>query len=113
MQISMSNKTLKNIDDIFAYLSNISDNYANKTITNIYEFINKLKYFPHIGRYVPELLDKHYRERICDNYRIIYLFSESYNTIFIRYILNAKQNSNQFFKVHKDELNYFLHQNFI
>lgn len=104
MQISMSNRTFQNIDDIFAYLSNISDEYANKIVSNIYDIIDKSKDFPYIGRYVPELSDKHYRERICNSYRIIYFVSEFYNTIFIRYIFSGKQNSNLFFKVHKDEL---------
>lgn len=54
----------------------ISTNYANKVIRNIYENIYSIQKVPYIGRYVPELLDNSYRERICGNYRIIYFVSE-------------------------------------
>ena len=65
---------------------------------------------PYIGRYVPELDDKRYRELICEDYRIIYFVSEKNNTIYIRYIFCTKQNSNLFFELHKKELKKFLNQ---
>lgn len=98
---------------ITKFSSKISTNYSNKVIRDIYSTIDSIKDAPYIGRYVPELSDKHYRERICRNYRIIYLVSEKRNTIFIRYIISEKQNSNLFFEVHKKELFNFLNQLFI
>ena len=98
---------------ITKFSAKISTNYSNKVIRDIYATIDSIKDAPYIGRYVPELSDKHYRERICGNYRIIYVVSKKHNTIFIRYIISGKQNSNLFFEVHKKELFNFLNRLFI
>ena len=82
MEISISNKAQSNIENITKFTLKISTNYANRIVNEIYSTIDSIKVAPYIGRYVPELSDKHYRERICGNYRIIYLVSEKYNTIF-------------------------------
>lgn len=113
MNISISNRAYSNMRSITKFSAKISTNYSNKVIRNIYSTIYSIKDAPYIGRYVPELLDKHYRERICGNYRIIYLISEKHNTIFIRYIISGKQNSNLFFKVHEKELFDFFYRLFI
>lgn len=97
---------------ITKFSSKISTNYANRVVNEIYSTIYLIKDSPYIGRYVPELSNKHYRERICGNYRIIYVVSEKYNTIFIRYIISGKQNSNLFFEVHKKEIFNFLNRLF-
>ena len=65
--------------------------------------IYNLQDSPYIGRYVPELSDKHFRE----------LISEKDKTIFICYIFCGRQNSNLFFKVHEKELFDFFNQLFI
>lgn len=113
MTISISNKAYNNLRKIAKYLSKISRNYANKIIHNIYSAIESIKNYPHIGRFVPELQNKYYQERICGNYRIIYVVSEKYNTIFIRYIISGKQNSSLFFEVHREEIFDFLNRLFI
>jgi plasmid stabilization system protein ParE len=98
------------MQNIIEFTSKISINYSNKIINDIYSTIDSIKNSPYIGRYVPELTDKNYRERICGNYRIIYFIKK--NTIFIRYIICSKQNSKLFFEVHKEELSNFLNQFF-
>lgn len=110
MNISISNKAHSNMRNITKFTVKFSANYSNKIIHEIYSTIDSIKDAPYIGRYVPELSDKHYRERICGNYRIIYLVSEKHNTIFIRYIISGKQNSKLFFEVHKKEILRFLNQ---
>lgn len=112
MKILISDDAKSAITDIFNYSSDISTNYARKIVNKIYETIYNLQTAPYIGRYVPEISDKHYRERICENYRIIYYISETNNTIYVRYIFCEKQNSNLFFKVHKKELFKFLNHFF-
>ena len=97
---------------IAEFSSKISTNYANRVINEIYSTIYSINDAPYIGRYVPEILNKHYRERICGNYRIIYVVSEKHNTVFIRYIISGKQNSNLFFEVHKKEIFDFLNRLF-
>ena len=113
MNISISNKAYSNMRNITNFTEQFSTNYSNKVIREIYSTIDSIKDNPYIGRYVPELSDKHYRERICENYRIIYLISEKHNTIFIRYIISGKQNSYLFFEVHKKELFNFFNRLFI
>ena len=108
MKISISNKAHNHMRSIAKFTSKISMNYSNKVIQNIYSTINSIKDFPYIGRYVPELSYKHYRERLCEKYRIIYVVSEKQNTIYIRYVISSKQNSYIFFEVHKEEIINFL-----
>lgn len=113
MKILISTRAQSNIENITEFSLKVSTNYVNKIVNEIYATIESIKEEPYIGRYVPELSDNHYRERICGQYRIIYLVSEILNTIFIRYIISGKQNSNLFFEVHKKELFNFLNQLFI
>ena len=108
----MSNEAHEDIDSIFEYISRDSIKYANETSENIYSRIYELENAPYLGRYVPELSDKQYRERICEKYRIIYYVSETNNTIYVRYIFCARQNSNLFFKVHEKELFDFFNRLF-
>lgn len=113
MQIIISDDAKSAITDIFDYSYNISSNYASRIVNKIYDAIYDLQDSPYIGRYVPELSDKQHRERICEKYRIIYYVSEKNNTIYVRYIFCARQNSNLFFKVHKKELFDFFNRLFI
>lgn len=108
MEISISNRAQNNIENITEFTLKISTNYANRVVNEIYSTIYSIKDAPYIGRYASGISDKHYRERICRNYRIIYVVSEKHNTVFIRYIISGKQNSNLFFKVHKKEIFDFL-----
>lgn len=112
MQIIISDDVRSAITDIFDYSYNISVNYASKIVNKIYDTIYDLQNSPYIGRYVPEISDKQYRERICEKYRIIYYVSETNNTIYVRYIFCSRQNPNLFFKVHEKELFYFLNHLF-
>lgn len=110
MQIIISDDVKSAITDIFDYSYNISANYASRIVNKIYDTIYDLQDSPYIGRYVPELSDKHYRERICEKFRIIYFISEKENTIFIRYIFNSRQDKRTFFEVHKIEIYNFFNQ---
>ena len=49
--------------------------------------IYNLQDSPYIGRYFPELSDKHFRELICEKYRIIYYISEKDNNFYTLHIL--------------------------
>ena len=112
MKIIISENVKLSIKDIHKYLSKISEKYAKRVVNDIYEIITHIKDAPYIGRYVPELQDKFFRERIYKNFRIIYHVSESKKTIYILYVFSAKQDSNLFFKIHKSELIKFLSQFF-
>ena len=112
MKIIISNNSKLSIKNIFNFSSNISTKYDNKVINNIYSTIDSIKFMPYIGRYVPEIPLKSFRERLSGNYRIIYFISEFDQTVYIKYIISSKQNSNLFFKVHKKELYDFFNKFF-
>lgn len=112
MKIQITDNAKSDITNIFNYSRNLSSNYARKIVKKIYGEIYNLQFSPYIGRYVPELSNKHYRERLCEKYRIIYFISENSNTIYIQYIFCSKQNSELFFKIHKTELSNYLNQYF-
>ena len=113
MQIIITQTAKYNLLDLFDYNTNISLNYAIRINKKILSYIEELEDSPYISRYVPEISDKHYRERICEKYRIIYYISEKENTIFIRYIFNVRQDKSTFFEVHKNELFDFFNHLFI
>ena len=72
MQVLMSNEAHQDIDSIFEYISRDSIKYANETSENIYSRIYELENAPYLGRYVPELSDKHFRELIYKSYRTFF-----------------------------------------
>ena len=98
MQVLMSNEAHEDIDSIFEYISRDSIKYANETSENIYSRIYELENAPYLGRYVPELLDKHFRELIYKSYRIVYDISEDSNTIYIHFVVHGKRNFKSFYK---------------
>lgn len=110
MKIIISDSVKLAITDIFMYLANVSHQHANKTIEGIYKVIFEIKDTPYIGRFVPELLDKNFRERIYKGYRIVYYISERNNTIYVQYVFSHRQNSKLFFTVHKNEILKILDQ---
>ena len=108
MKVIVTQRAKHNLLNIFDYNTNISLNYAIRIDGKIRSYIEELQYSPYIGRYVPEISDKHYRERICEKFRIIYFISEKENTIYIRYIFSSRQNQKIFFETHKNEIYHFF-----
>lgn len=98
MKVLISNQAHKDIDSIFKYISRDSLKYANETSENIYSRISELEMLPYIGRYVPELEDKCYRELMYKNYRIIYSISDKKNIVYIRFVIHDKRNFKSFYK---------------
>ena len=76
MQIIISDDAKSAITDIYDYSYNISSNYASRIVNQIYDAIYDLQDSPYIGRYVPELSDKQFRERICENIELFIIFTE-------------------------------------
>jgi plasmid stabilization system protein ParE len=94
----MSNEANKDMDSIFEYISLDSIKYANETLENIYSLIYELEDSPYLGRYVPELLDKQFREIIYKNYRIVYDISKDSNIVYIHFVVHSKRNFKSFYK---------------
>lgn len=104
MKVIVTQKAKLSLLNLFDYNVGISLDYAIKIDKKIRSCIKDLQYFPHIGRYVPEISDKHYQERICEKYRIIYYISEKEKTIFVGYIFNARQDKTTFLEMHKNKI---------
>ena len=98
MQVLMSNEAHEDIDSIYEYISRDSIKYANETSEKIYSRIYELESSPYLGRYVPELSDKHLRELIYKSYRIVYDVSEDSNTVYIHFVVHEKRNFKSFYK---------------
>lgn len=110
MKVIMTRKARNNLLNLFDYNAKISLNYARRIDKKIRLYIKELEDAPYIGRYVPEIASKHFRERICEKFRIIYFISEKENTIFIRYIFCSRQDKRTFFDVHKSEIYNFFNR---
>jgi plasmid stabilization system protein ParE len=113
MKVIVTQRAKNDLLELFDYNAKISLNYAIRVDKKIRSYIENLQFSPYIGRYVSEIPDKHYRERICEKFRIIYFISEKSNIIFIRYIFNSRQDKNTFFKLHQKEIYNFFNQLFI
>lgn len=70
--IKWTKKALKDIDDIAEFISLDSYYYAKIQVKRFFDKVEILKYYPHIGRTVPEINNPELRELILGNYRIIY-----------------------------------------
>ena len=86
MQIFMSNEAHEDIDSIFEYISHDSIKYANE-----------LEKAPYLGRYVPELPDKHLRELIYKKYRIVYDISEDSKKVYIHFVVHGSRSFKSFY----------------
>jgi toxin ParE1/3/4 len=73
-QLLLSEKALKELDEIYNYITQYSINSASKTVNKIFEKSLLLKDFPEMGQteYFLENKQKQYRYIISENYKIIY-----------------------------------------
>lgn len=85
-----------NLNKIYDYIAKDSIKYANETIDNIYLRISNLAYFPYIGRHIPEMNNKYYRELLYKSYRIFYEVSEKLGIIYIHAVIHGKRNFKSF-----------------
>ena len=64
MKIIITDIAHNSIDNLLNYNLNFYVQNTTRIINRIYEYIYNLKYMPYIGRYVPEISDKNFRELI-------------------------------------------------
>jgi len=112
MKIVVDDLAKQSLIDIYYYNYQYSLKNAIETNRNILRCIHELEDLPYIGRYIPEMSDKRFREIIykCSRrtgYRIMYYISENTNKIYIFNIFNSKQDFNKFLKSHNYFRNYF------
>ena len=76
VKIEWSDTAKNDLKGIIEYLSQDSPQYAEYFYERIFESIDNIKFFPEMGRRVPELKNPNMRELILQNYRIIYQYLE-------------------------------------
>lgn len=98
MNLIISNQVKNDITEIYKYVAKDSLKYANETANNIYSRIAELEISPYLGRYVPEISNKQYRELLYKSYRIVYSIFEEKNIIYIHFVIHGKRNLKSFYK---------------
>lgn len=71
-QIRWSLRAASNFEEICTYIARDSECYAALFAKRINVIINSIPQFPKAGRIVPEYNDENLREKIYENYRIVY-----------------------------------------
>jgi addiction module RelE/StbE family toxin len=71
-KVVWTEQAYEDLEAIFEYISHDSLKYAQLLIEKILMSVKRLEIFPESGRIVSELNEKHIRELIVGNYRIIY-----------------------------------------
>lgn len=75
-QIRWSPRAVTNFEDICSYIEKDSAYYAALFAKRVSAIIKAIPDFPEAGRIVPEYEDKKLREKIYENYRIVYRVTE-------------------------------------
>ena len=72
-KIRWSPKAASNFEEICEYIAKDSEVYATLFANKINAAVKSIPQFPKAGRIVPEYGDENIREKIYENYRIIYI----------------------------------------
>ena len=106
MKIVISDEARQNINNIYEYISRNSIKYAIETTRSIRSYIHYLENSPYLGRYVPEIFDKRYRELLYKSYRIVYTIFEETDTIYIHFVIHGKRNFKTFYNAYIQKNNF-------
>jgi plasmid stabilization system protein ParE len=71
-KIRWSSKAASNFEEICDYIAKDSEVYATLFAKKINAAVKSIPQFPKAGRIVPEFGDENIREKIYENYRIVY-----------------------------------------
>ena len=112
MNVLVDDLAKQHLTDIYYYNYQYSLQNAIETNKNLMAHLHNLGYFSYIGRFIPEMSDKRFREIIYRKnrhfgYRIIYYISENSNTIYIISIITSNQDFKRILKLHNYFRNYF------
>lgn len=88
--ISWSAEARRDLKAIADYYKVSSPEFAKYIVDQLFHAVSRLEHFPKIGRKVPELEMDIFRERVVEEYRIIYLLQGS--SIEILTIIHSRQN---------------------
>lgn len=71
-KIKWSPRAFFNLEEICDYITKDSEHYASLFAKRIISIVKGIPQFPKAGRVVPEYRDENLREKIYQNYRIVY-----------------------------------------
>lgn len=71
-QIRWSPRAVAEFEDICNYIARYSEHYACLFAKKVNAIVKTIPQFPKAGRIVPEYGDENLREKIYNNYRIVY-----------------------------------------
>jgi len=71
-QIRWSPRAISNLEEICNYIASDSKHYASLFANKILLIVKNIPQFPKSGRIVPEYGDENLREKVYQNYRIVY-----------------------------------------
>ncbi len=74
MKLTWSPLAISRVSEIAEYIAKDNPLAAEEWANNIFELVEGLSEFPEVGRTVPEIKNKMFRELISGNYRIIYKY---------------------------------------
>ena len=77
-KIRWSPRAASNFEDICNYIGKDSKYYASLFAKKVNALIKAIPQFPKSGRIVPEYGDENIREKIYENYRIVYRIKEGF-----------------------------------
>lgn len=76
-KIKWSPRAASNLEEICSYIARDSEYYASLFAKKIFLIIKDIPQFPKSGRVVPEYSNENLREKIYQNYRIVYRLKEN------------------------------------
>ena len=76
LKIKWSPRAASNLEEICEYIAKDSEYYAILFAKRITAIVKAIPLFPRSGRIVPEYRDENLREKIFENYRIVYRLKE-------------------------------------
>ena len=99
VEITWTRVSIRDLKEIYEYIAQDSERYAQITVNKIYQRAKILESNPRIGKIVSELKDDRIREIVSGNYRIIYHIIHDNRIDILRVFHSArllKKNSNKF-----------------
>lgn len=71
-RIVWTEPAISDLNSIHAYIARDAEVYADATVLEIFDAVDRLAHFPRSVRVVPEVDDENTREIIVGNYRVFY-----------------------------------------
>ena len=91
VRIIWTERAVRNLKHVFDYIAVDSKIYASHFTKRIVRASEKLKYFPFMGREVPEVADQQLREVLFQNYRIVYRIAGDVKMVEIIAVVHASR----------------------